>query len=399
MKDLLLAAYSKFPSMDEGGPNKVISQIISGLDFPNYRVRYISKDVNAFLSSQLKGNYPKISFKKNVGKFLQSKSALYRSIVTHPLYLKKYFRTAQNNFVRLLSEKIETNILHAHDARAFFFLKDIPARKKILSIHSKGKLTNDLNDYFRFSGSLEDVKQQFEIMESEALENADVITFPSLAARELFFKEKQFDLSKSRIIYNGINFESIRTFNLDLKAARLPVTSKDCIKILNVADHIKSKNIELIIETIRHLRDEYKREILFVNIGAGPLTVNYKRLIKKYNLDLSVVFLSRLPNSAVIGLMKAFDYFISAGERVIFDLVILEAMACGMCIIARDDGGNREVINDGVNGYLFSKNDPEQIASLIIKTDFSIKVNAIETAKKFDLRNTLLPYFELYESA
>jgi len=70
-------------------------------------------------------------------------------------------------------------------------------------------------------------------------------------------------------------------------------------------------------------------------------------------------------------------------ERVVFDMVILEALASGLPIIASDEGGNREIISDGKNGYLLKNNSAKHIA-IVISTIID---------KRKEINTNLLPYW------
>jgi hypothetical protein len=78
----------------------------------------------------------------------------------------------------------------------------------------------------------------------------------------------------------------------------------------------------------------------------------------------SVKLLEHIPYSDVIRLMKVCDYFLLTSRNVIFDLVVIEALASGMCVYVSDDGRNREIINDGINGYLLQTNNEYLVAKI-----------------------------------
>ena len=61
--------------------------------------------------------------------------------------------------------------------------------------------------------------------------------------------------------------------------------------------------------------------------------------------------------------MNALDVFVHASvQPEPYGRVILEAMALGKPVIATDHGGPREIIEDGLSGFLVSPNDPEDLA-------------------------------------
>src|SRR5690606_19854356 len=123
--------------------------------------------------------------------------------------------------------------------------------KKILTIHSKGIIKEDLSDYFGNSKMLSDIFNEFDFMEDEAISAADVVTFPSYAALQLFKSKKNIDESKTKVIYNGIDKNLIQKINTTFSFEKVfNIDTKPYIKIINIADHIEPKNIEFIISVL-----------------------------------------------------------------------------------------------------------------------------------------------------
>lgn len=61
-------------------------------------------------------------------------------------------------------------------------------------------------------------------------------------------------------------------------------------------------------------------------------------------------------------MMQLCDVMVLATENETFGLVLIEAMMCGVCVVASDSGGPLEIIDDGVNGLLFKTFDAEDLA-------------------------------------
>lgn len=55
--------------------------------------------------------------------------------------------------------------------------------------------------------------------------------------------------------------------------------------------------------------------------------------------------------------MQLCDVLVLATENETFGLVVIEAMMCGICVVASDSGGPLEIIDDSVNGLLFKTKD------------------------------------------
>jgi glycosyltransferase involved in cell wall biosynthesis len=99
------------------------------------------------------------------------------------------------------------------------------------------------------------------------------------------------------------------------------------------------------------------------------------------------------------------DLFLLPSETESFGLAALEAMACGVPVISSNSGGLPEVNFDGISGYLSDVGNIEEMASnaiKILKDDKILKEfkdNALEVAKKFDIKNILPIYEALYQKA
>ena len=61
-------------------------------------------------------------------------------------------------------------------------------------------------------------------------------------------------------------------------------------------------------------------------------------------------------------LMQLCDVMVLATENETFGLVLIEAMMCGVCVVASNSGGPLEIIDDGLNGMLFKTFDSGDLA-------------------------------------
>ena len=400
MIKLLLNAYTEFPSTHLGGPNKVIFDILKGIDRTLFEPHYLSKHLfssikeNQFLEEFINS---KLSLKKTVSINLIKNSALFKKIVTNPFYFIYHFAKTNKFYKDFNIENIHFDVVHSHDVKSFALLYPKIKCKKILTIHTKGTIKDDLSDYFGDSKILSDVFNKFDLVEDEAISEADVITFPSYAALDLFKSKKNLDESKTKVIYNGIDTSSIQSMNTHISFEKIfKMNTNGFIKIINIADHIEPKNISIIILVLFKLIKELKVKILFINVGTGPLTKTYLSKVMDFDILENVKFLGKVRNEDVITLLKDSDYLLHPSTRVIFDYVLLEALACGTTVIASNVGGNKEIISHAKNGYLFDELKLDEIIKIIVE---SKKVNLIdmkETIERFSIKNFIKNYESLY---
>ena len=95
--------------------------------------------------------------------------------------------------------------------------------------------------------------------------------------------------------------------------------------------------------------------------------------------------------------MRSLNIFIQASEKVVFDLVILEALASGIKVLASDQGGNREIIKEGVNGYFIKEMSELCIANTILsisRQNFRLSNGTIENF--FTVGQMIIEYQKMY---
>ena len=143
-----------------------------------------------------------------------------------------------------------------------------------------------------------------------------------------------------------------------------------------------------------------------VSYGKSPVGLKSWRakLTAEVGFDTSKVhFTGRLPYedyNAVLQLSKVHVYLT---YPFILSWSLLEAMACGCLIVASDTAPVKEVVVDGENGLLVDFFDPEAIASKVCSVltrlgDFGLMAkSAKSTAQKFDAREGVKAYFDIFE--
>jgi N-acetyl-alpha-D-glucosaminyl L-malate synthase BshA len=104
-----------------------------------------------------------------------------------------------------------------------------------------------------------------------------------------------------------------------------------------------------------------------VLVGDGPEQMACRRLVVELGLERRVRFLGE--RDALPELLAPADVFVLASDQESFGLSALEAMACGVPVVATRVGGVPEVVQDGLTGFLAPVDDPaafaERLATLL----------------------------------
>jgi glycosyltransferase involved in cell wall biosynthesis len=107
--------------------------------------------------------------------------------------------------------------------------------------------------------------------------------------------------------------------------------------------------------------------IKFVIAGTGPFLGKVETAIQRKRLHGKVILLGRVSSAKLIELYQNATIHVIPSHYEGLPTVLLEAMACGLPVVATDIGGNREVISNGVNGFLVPPKTPKVMAETILK--------------------------------
>jgi len=137
---------------------------------------------------------------------------------------------------------------------------------------------------------------------------------------------------------------------------------QDGVHCLVVSRLTEFKGVDVVLKAFTFLKDKP----VFLHIfGEGPLRPSLERFVKEHDLSAKVFLYGKRPNEVVIEFMRACDIFIMPSRREGLSSAVLEALSCGLPIIASNVGGNRFAVKNGYNGFLYSPEDYEELAKLI----------------------------------
>lgn len=201
--------------------------------------------------------------------------------------------------------------------------------------------------------------------------------------REHIFINYDVDPKKIRVIHRGVDlkeFDSEIIFAEEITKFKqenfLPLN----VPIILLPGRISRwKGHDIALKAISELAD---KEFILAFAGKAEIKNNYLKdiisLIKKYRLEKKVKFLNDIKNMPVA--YAASDLVLSTSvEPETFGRVSAEASAMGKIVIATDHGGSKEIILDGVTGYLVKPSDHKALAK---KIEYVLKLIEDEKTKK-----------------
>ncbi|MBU1658726.1 glycosyltransferase family 4 protein, partial [bacterium] len=121
----------------------------------------------------------------------------------------------------------------------------------------------------------------------------------------------------------------------------------------------------LVIEAVKKLLGEgVNVQALIVGHAMNDEYLqSLKEGVKQENLEQKIIFTGFTREAQK--LMQLCDTLVLATDRETFGLVLIEAMACGICVIGTNNAGPLEIIDDHQTGLLFNKRDSDDLAEKI----------------------------------
>jgi len=235
--------------------------------------------------------------------------------------------------------------------------------------------------------------------------------------RNLALKYKIASEEKLIVIHNGVEINenqkpSLATAGRSERKERSslrPLKSKNQndnskIKIVFVGRLAKPKEPILLLKAYNDLPDELKEKAEILIIGEGPKRKELEKFIREKDLKEKVKLLGSLPREQVFDVLNQCQIFVLISKWEGFPRTILEAMSCGLAIIASDIGGISEAIDSNC-GILLEKNNVLEIKfaleKLLKEPTLINKLGqaAYEKVKKeFNLEKMLKNTGEIYQN-
>ncbi len=173
----------------------------------------------------------------------------------------------------------------------------------------------------------------------------------------------------------------------------------DEIRLVYVARFATYKNHIFLADVVKRIKENGQKVTIRL-IGTGEEMDKVKRRFHDLGLKESVRFMGVVDN--VESNLAWANIYVHPAVYEPFGLVIVEAMASGLPVVCLDGKGNRDLIHNGVNGYMQFDLDPEKFANTVMQLASNpeeylrISNNAYEFAKSFDMDAHAEKMLQLY---
>lgn len=311
---------------------------------------------------------------------------------THPYVSKKLKNYPEYRVglptLKMIKEirKINPDVVHLHSPFTMGFMG--LSVSKILNIPVVATYHTLLTEYSEYSGF--DVKRWIVNDYIKCfLNRASTVIAPSKSVKQM--------LEENKI---RSNIEVLPT-PMNYKIRKRKKTRNKKFTILHVGRLCKEKRIEVVLKAFQKvLKDLDSRLIL---TSEGPYKKKLKEVCSELGISNKVYFTGYVDEDKLLKLYSSADVFVTASDTETQGLTILEAMANGCPVIARNAFGFKDVIKNKQNGILVDTEDEmaESIMLLYRRPEIRNRIvrNGYETAKKFDIEESIKRIEDIYSKA
>lgn len=293
------------------------------------------------------------------------------------LHFRRRRGAADLGFVLWLARLLRRDridVLHAHNATAFFY----------------GAAATGLAPRTRFLYTEHDrafpTPRRERGLHAVLARRTDAVVTVSDTLKQSLVRWESFPPDRVHVVKNGVHLAAPRRDRAAMRA-ELGLGSRPTAGI--VARLAPVKNHDLLLRAWKRVVQVVPDAVLLV-VGDGRRGDETRALATRLGLDEAVRFLGFRRDIPEI--LQALDVFVLSSLSEGLSLTLLEAEAAGLPIVATHVGGNPEVVEDGVTGFLVPSQQEEPLAAALARLlqDEALRARLGERGREAYLRHYTL---------
>lgn len=135
-------------------------------------------------------------------------------------------------------------------------------------------------------------------------------------------------------------------------------------------------------------------------VGSGPAEVALREQAERLHLGDRVSFLGYVRDADLLALRRSSEVFVIPSEADLQSLATMEAMACGLPVIAANSYALPELVHHGENGYVFQPGNSDELASHLDKLlgDAPLRAQMSQKSQEIIARHDRVQVLDQWES-
>ena len=234
----------------------------------------------------------------------------------------------------------------------------------------------------------------------DAFSGVQVVTTATDTAALLM--RQKLDRVPIRAISNGVEltrFHSRSGMSVKATRFRFGLDSRQVL-LLYLGRVDREKRLDVLIRALALAR---RSDVQFAVAGRGRDTERLRDLAAALDLGHRVRFLGYVDDAELPALLRSADLFAMPSDVEIQSIATLEAMASGLPVLAADAGALPELVDNGVNGFLFRPCDPQDASRRLLQILHArqrwpaMSEESSRRAGEHAIEQTISAYARLYE--
>lgn len=237
------------------------------------------------------------------------------------------------------------------------------------------------------------------------LKHSEYATMPTeMAIDDLVPKKRKSFNVTVEPLSNGVDLSKFGPKKAPAKIYRKYHLPKDKPIALYVGRVDSEKSLSNVVSAFATVLDKVPDARLVI-VGDGTDRRRLVDLAQALGIEKEVIFPGRIMPPDVMEVYRTAQLFVTASETETQGIVLIEAAATGLPLVAVDAGAVRELCQNRKNGILCRPGDVNKLARAMINlfTDEELRKKygeySLEIAKQHDLNRTLQRFVEIYEEA
>jgi colanic acid/amylovoran biosynthesis glycosyltransferase len=253
-----------------------------------------------------------------------------------------------------------------------------------------------------FSAHGADIQETDQRLLAAKIRDADaVICVSDFGRSQLMLLVEPEHWGKLRVLRCGVD---TRAFAPAARAARARPSGGGPLRVLSVGRLVAVKGHAVLLEAIAAAeREGVALELTLV--GDGPLRAALERRARALGIERRVRFTGAVGQDAIVRHYHEAQAFCLPSLREGVPVVLMEAMACELPVVATGINGIPELVQDGVSGILVAPGSPQALASALARLagDRSLRLRLGRAARarvvaQYDLERNAAALAELFET-
>ncbi len=232
------------------------------------------------------------------------------------------------------------------------------------------------------------------------LDNSDLVVAQS---SNTFENARKYYKTKKDINIIPLGFKPLEFAKLERK--ELGFSDNDFIMI-SIGRIIKRKGYNYSFQALKKLKNKHPEiNFKYILLGDGVEMDNLSKLSKELKLEKNIIFAGFVTEDEKFQYLSISNLYLLSSLHEGFGICLQEAMFCSLPIVATDNGGQKDFITDGKNGFMIPVQDVDAIVEAVSKIIENPELGKAfgsrnrEEIKKYYVENIADVYLKMYEKA